>query len=38
MSANQSQALEIQLRIPKESYAVGEPIDATLVLKNRSSA
>ena len=38
MSTNQSQALDIQLRVPKENYAVGESIDATLVLKNHSNA
>lgn len=35
MSTNQ--ILEIQLIIPRESYSVGEPIDVTIVLKNRSS-
>ena len=38
MSTNQNQALEIQLRVPKESYAVGEPMDVTVILKNHSNA
>ena len=38
MTTNQSQALEVQLTMPKESYSVGESIDVTLVLKNQSNA
>jgi hypothetical protein len=38
MSAKQNQALEIQLKVPKESYSGGEPIDVTLTLRNLSSA
>ena len=38
MSTKQNQALEIQLRAPKESYSVGEEINVTLILKNQSNA
>ena len=37
MSTNQKQVLEIQLVIPRNNYSVGEPIDATVILKNRSN-
>lgn len=33
-----SQALEVQLRIPKKNYSVGEEIKVTVVLKNISNA
>ena len=38
MTRNQSQALEVQLRVPRESYSVREPIEVTLVLKNQTDA
>jgi hypothetical protein len=33
-----NKGLEIELKIPKDTYLVGEPIEVILVLKNRSAA
>jgi hypothetical protein len=38
MGTSQDQSLELQLCVSKESYAAGEPIEATVTLKNRSDA
>jgi len=38
MSTNQNQVLGIELRVPKESYSIGEPIEVTVLLKNQSNA
>jgi len=38
MTGNQGQALELQLKVPKENYSVGEEIKVSLVLKNRTDA
>jgi hypothetical protein len=38
MSTNQNRGLEIQLKLIKESYFIGEPIDIILILKNQSNA
>jgi hypothetical protein len=38
MSGNRNRGLEIELRMRKDTYSVGEPIEVILVLKNRSDA